>query len=145
VGGRIVDREVFKLKCPKCSYDFDYDRGYLNKNIDALGQEIKKIQVELVHWNSLSYEERYARREWRARAVKALEVKKNQIGHLKTIRNTVTERRDVEFHALMKDAIKDIYGEEGFKRVVAWVHEAMTYNHGSLAVNKNENPDNKLI
>ena len=63
----------YQLVCPKCRHEFAYDNGYIDKNITRIGYEIEDIKAQLAKYKLLPYEEQIKRKEWRLKALEAMQ------------------------------------------------------------------------
>lgn len=115
----------YQLTCPNCHHEWHYDNGYLDDNIARLGVEIRDIIAQLAEHNQLPKAEQYARTEWWLSAKKALAVKQKQLAELKALRKVTDQQIKAYEYQMFKEIVKEMYGEEVFKQILAKVEEEL--------------------
>lgn len=115
----------YQLTCPNCHYEWHYDNGYLDDNIHRLGIEIQDIILQLAEHKQLPKAEQYARTEWWLSAKKALTIKQKQLAELKALRKVTDQQIKSYEHLLWKEIVKEMYGEEVYKKIIAKVEEEL--------------------
>ncbi len=105
-----------QLTCPNCRYEFHYDNGYYDDNITRLGVEIKDIIVQLSAYKTLPRDQQRMSADWRNRARKALSEKQKEIAELKAIRKLGDQQIKRLEYELFKQAVKDRYGEDAYRK-----------------------------
>lgn len=115
----------YQLTCPNCHHEWHYDNGYLDDNIARLGVEIRDIIAQLAEHNQLPRAEQYARTEWWLSAKKALAVKQKQLAELKALRKITDQQIKAYEFQMFKEIVKEMYGEEVFKQILAKVEEEL--------------------
>ncbi|MGG3234651.1 hypothetical protein ABEP17_14405 [Priestia flexa] len=111
----------FQLTCPSCKHEFKYDRGYLERNIKKLGEEIQDILSQVTLYKAKPANQRD--KKWRANAQVALDIKRKQIRELKEFKRAAEAEVEKGEFAALKDAIKQLYGQEGFLKCIEIVNE----------------------
>ena len=107
----------YQLTCPKCKHEFAYDNGHIDSEIARLGQKASELQRQLSEYKTLPYIERKRKKEWRTRAAAALSSTNQQLAKLKAFRKNADQQVDKVRYALLKDLIKEEFGEEAFARL----------------------------
>lgn len=108
----------YQLTCPKCHYEFEYDNGYLDKNITRLGCEIHDILNQLAEHNLLPKPEQRARTDWWKRTKRALAVKQKEMAELKAIRKISDQQIHRYGFEVFKNLVKETVGEDQYKKLI---------------------------
>lgn len=108
----------YQMTCPKCHYEFEYDNGYLDKNIARLGCEIYDIMHQLAEHNMLPKPEQIARTDWWKRAKRSLSEKQKELAELKAIRKVCDQQIKSYEYQVFKDIVKEAVGEEQYKKFI---------------------------
>ena len=107
------DLKKVQITCPNCQYEFPYNKEYLEKKIQQLGLDIKKINDTLTYINNLPEEKR------NIKEIKRLEQNKENIKNLlsdyKLERETMKQFEDKVVLSNLKIALREIGGEELYK------------------------------
>lgn len=123
-----------QLVCPKCKYEFRYNNGYYDENITRLGLEIHDIHVQLQEHALKTREEQRANTAWWKSAKKALTEKQKEIFELKAFRKLADEQREKQEFQAFKNAVKDICGEEAYKKCLGiMLEEVEAYRVSDMA------------
>lgn len=99
------------LVCPKCNYEFKYNLGDLEQEIENWKFNLHKAQMrrEQIRGNrELTSEWIYLGRE--------IQECMSRLGKLKTRRKLVLQNKDRYEYANFKQAVKDLFGEDGFQK-----------------------------
>ena len=106
----------YQMTCPKCHYEFEYDNGYIDKNIARLGCEIRDIQLQLAEHNMLPKPEQKARTDWWKRAKRSLAEKQKELAELKAIRKVSDQQIKSYEYQIFKNIVKEAVGEIQYKK-----------------------------
>lgn len=112
-----------QLTCPKCKYEFSFNLGDLDKQILELGKDIQSITRQLAEFKLLSKSEQKEKEFWRKQTIYALAKKKEQLNKLKIKSKSVHDEVTRINYQLLKNVIKDFYGNEEFERCINEVIE----------------------
>lgn len=112
-----------QLTCPKCKYEFSFNLGDLDKQILELGKDIQSITGQLAEFKVLSKSEQKEKEFWRKQTIYALAKKKEELSKLKIKRKSVHDEVTRINYQLIKNVIKDFYGNEEFERCINEVIE----------------------
>ena len=106
-----------QLTCPKCKYEFPFNLGKTDEDLMKIGKEIQNINKQLASYNKLSIKqpEQIA---WRERAVLKLGYLHKEYADLKAKSKVVHEKLNEYSYKILKDIIKDFYGEKEFIRCI---------------------------
>lgn len=115
----------YQLTCPNCHYEWHYDNGQLDDNIARLGIEIRDIILQLQEHKQLPKAEQYKRTEWWLSAKKALTLKQKQLAELKALRKVTDQQVKAYEYVTFKEIVKEMYGEEVYKQILAKVEEEL--------------------
>ena len=107
-----------QLTCPKCKYEFSFNLGDLDTQIMNLGKEIQTITRQLAEFKILSKEEQKAKLYWKKQTVFALQKKKEQLTKLKIKSKSVHDEVTRMNYHILKNVIKEFYGNEEFERCI---------------------------
>ena len=119
----INEVKKIQLVCPKCKYEFSFNLGDLDKQILELGKDIQSMLKQLAEFKLLPSEEQSKRLHWRRQVIYGLEKKKEQLNKLKIKSKSVhDEVTRINYH-LLKNVIKDFYGNKEFERCINEVIE----------------------
>lgn len=112
-----------QLICPKCKYEFNFNLGELDEQILELGKDIQSMSRQLAEFKTLSIAEQKEKLHWRRQAIYALEKKKEQLKRLKIKSKAVHDEVTRMNYQLLKNIIKDFYGNDEFERCINEVIE----------------------
>lgn len=112
-----------QLVCPKCKHEFNFNLGDLDKQILELGRDILSISRQLAEFKTLSSEEQTKKLYWRKQAIYGLEKKKEQLKKLKIKSKAVHDEVTRTNYHILKNVIKDFYGDKEFERCINEVIE----------------------
>ena len=113
----------YQLTCPKCHHEFQYDNGYLDRNITRLGNEIRDIQLQLAQHNLLPYDEQRRRTDWWRRAKLALATKQKEFAELKSYRKIADQQVSRMRFDILKGLVREQLGQAAFDKLLAQVDE----------------------
>lgn len=119
----IEEVKKVQLTCPKCKYEFSFNLGELDLKIIELGMEIQSILGQLAEFKKLSKEEQKEKLYWKKQTVFALNKKREQHAKLKAKSRAVHDEVTRMNYRLLKDVIKDFYGNYEFERCINEVIE----------------------
>lgn len=112
-----------QLTCPKCKYEFSFNLGELDEQILELGKDIQSMLRQLAEFKTLSTEEQKEKVYWKRQLIYALEKKKEQLKKLKIKSKSVHDEVTRMNYQLLKNVIKDFYGNNEFERCINEVIE----------------------
>ena len=112
-----------QLTCPKCKYEFSFNLGNLDAQIMTLGKDIQSILKQIAEFKTLPIEKQKEKYYWKRQAVLALEKKKEQLRNLKIKSRAVHDEVTRMNYQLLKNVIKDFYGNKEFERCINEVIE----------------------
>lgn len=112
-----------QLVCPKCKYEFGFNLGGLDKQILELGKDIQSMLRQLAEFKTLSPEEQKQKLYWRRQVIYGLEKKKEQLNKLKIKSKAVHDEVTKTNYRILKNVIKDFYGDKEFERCINEVIE----------------------
>ena len=112
-----------QLTCPKCKHEFSFNLGELDAQILELGRDIQSIIRQLAEFNMLSEKEQQEKTGWRKATVFALQKKKEQLKKLKIKAKGVHDELTRVNYQLLKNVVKELYGNEEFERCMNEVIE----------------------
>ena len=107
-----------QLTCPNCQYEFSFNLGNIDSKIQELGQDIHSIIKQLAEYKTLSIKEQEEKKEWRNRTAYALAKKKEQLKKLKIKSKSVHDEVTRMNYHILKNVIKEFYGNEEFERCI---------------------------
>ena len=119
----IEDVRKVQLTCPKCKYEFSFNLGKLDTQILELGKDIQIIIRQLAEYKILPKQEQKEKLYWKKQAVFALEKKKEQLKQLKIKSKAVHDEVTRMNYHLLKNVIKDFYGNDEFEKCINEVIE----------------------
>lgn len=123
----------YQLTCPKCKHEFQYDNGYVDKNITRLGHEIQDINLQLAEHRLLPFNEQRARTDWWLRAKRSLAEKQKELGELKAIRKVADQQINAYEYMIFKAILKDMIGQEEYQKILERVlDEVKAYKESGL-------------
>ena len=105
----------YQMTCPKCRYEFTYDNGYIDKNIERLGNEIHGMCVQLARYKLLPPAEKAKKRAWRDKTLLDKAVKAKELSELKAIRKVCDQQIKSYEHLVFKELVKERYGEATYR------------------------------
>lgn len=112
-----------QLTCPKCKYEFSFNLGKLDEQILELGKDIQSMIRQLAEFKTLPYNEQKQKSYWKKQVVYALKKKEEQLKKLKIKSKAVhDEATRINYH-ILKNVIKDFYGNDEFERCINEVVE----------------------
>lgn len=110
-----------QMTCPYCKREFPYDNGAMDREISALGQQIRELTTELSHIKALKPSARRAKEGHRKVLVMRLSEAQQRIVALKTVRKACDQQvRHYEYEAF-KCHVKERFGEEEYRKILALV------------------------
>lgn len=112
-----------QLTCPKCKYEFSFNLGDLDTQIMTLGKDIQSITRQLAEFKTLSKEEQKTKSYWKKQTVFALQKKKEQLTKLKIRSKSVHDEVTRMNYHILKNVIKEFYGNNEFERCINEVIE----------------------
>lgn len=112
-----------QLICPKCKYEFSFNLGDLDTQILELGRDIQSITRQLAEYKTLSEEEQKEKYTWKRQTIFALEKKREQLKKLKIKSKSVHDEVTRMNYQILKNIIKDFYGDDEFERCINEVIE----------------------
>lgn len=125
----IKEVKKVQLTCPKCKHEFAFNLGELDTQILEIGRDIQSILRQLAEFKTLSIEEQNKKFYWKKQTVFALEKKKEQLKNLKIKSKAVHDEVTRMNYKLLKDVIKDFYGNDEFERCInAVIERSESYN-----------------
>lgn len=112
-----------QMVCPFCKKEFPYNNGKLDAEISAIGQRIQTVTKKLT---DIKYG-RHDDESWyeKKRLVKELTRLQERITELKAIRKVADQQIKYHEHQLLKDIVKERYGEEEYRKILEKVDEGM--------------------
>lgn len=119
----ITEVKRVQLTCPKCKYEFKFNLGELDTEILELGRDINSILRQLAEYKTLSKEEQKERMNWKKQTEYALAKKREQLKNLKIRRKSVNDEVTRMNYHLLKNVIKEFYGNDEFERCINEVIE----------------------
>lgn len=119
----ITEVKKVQLICPKCKHEFSFNLGEIDTNILELGRDIQSISRQLAEFKTLPEKEQRKRLYWRKQTLFALEKKKEQLKQLKIRSKSVHDEVTRMNYHLLKNVIKDFYGNDEFERCINEVIE----------------------
>lgn len=119
----ITEVKKVQLICPKCKYEFSFNLGEIDTNILELGRDIQSISRQLAEFKTLPEIEQKKRLYWRKQTLFALEKKKEQLKQFKIRSKSVHDEVTRMNYQLLKNVIKDFYGNDEFERCINEVIE----------------------
>lgn len=119
----ITEVKRVQLICPKCRYEFSFNLGELDTQILELGRDIQSILRQLAEFKTLSTKEQKEKIYWKKQTVFALEKKKEQLSKLKIKSKAVHDEVTRMNYHLLKNVIKDFYGNDEFEKCINEVIE----------------------
>ena len=84
----------------------------------VLGKDIQSIVKQIAEFKTLPIEEQKEKYYWKKQAILALEKKKEQLRKLKIKSKAVHDEVTRMNYQLLKNVIKDFYGNEEFERCI---------------------------
>ena len=108
----------YQMVCPKCKHEFTYDNGYLDENIERLGNEIHDIHCQLSEHKLLPYDKQRQRTDWYLRTKRALAYKQKELKELKSIRKVSDQQIKHYEYEIFKNIIKEEFGYDVFKDIL---------------------------
>ena len=111
------------MTCPRCKYEFSFNLGELDEQILELGKDIQSMLRQLAEFKTLSTEEQKEKVYWKRQLIYALEKKKEQLKKLKIKSKSVHDEVTRMNYQLLKNVIKDFYGNNEFERCINEVIE----------------------
>lgn len=112
-----------QLICPKCKYEFSFNLGDLDTQILELGRDIQSITRQLAEYKTLSEEKQKEKYKWKRQTIFALEKKREQLKKLKIKSKSVHDEVTRMNYQILKNIIKDFYGDDEFERCINEVIE----------------------
>ena len=110
-----------QMTCPYCKREFPYDNGAIDREISALGQQIRALTTELARIKALQPSARRAKEGSRKVLVLRLSEAQQRIVELKTVRKACDQQiRHYEYEAF-KSRVRERFGEEEYRRIIALV------------------------
>ena len=119
----ITEVKRVQLICPKCRYEFSFNLGELDTQILELGRDIQSILRQLAEFKTLTSKEQKEKLYWKKQTVFALEKKKEQLSKLKIKSKAVHDEVTRMNYHLLKNVIKDFYGNDEFEKCINEVIE----------------------
>lgn len=121
-----------QLTCPKCKYEFPFNLGEVDTKREELGRDIRSIMEQLTKFKLLSPEEQQEKLEWKRRTVYKLECLRKECRDLKTKSKGVHDELTRQNYSILKQVIRDFYGDKEFARCINEVIErGKAYNLSS--------------
>lgn len=112
-----------QLICPKCKYEFSFNLGDLDTQILELGRDIQSITRQLAEYKTLSEEKQKEKYKWKRQTIFALKKKREQLKRLKIKSKSVHDEVTRMNYQILKNIIKDFYGDDEFERCINEVIE----------------------
>lgn len=109
--------------CPKCHHEFQYDNGYIDKNIATLAHEISDIMKQLAEYKLLSPDEKRRKKEWRKRAMYTLSCKQQEIQELKAIRKVSDQQVNQMECGVFKSLVRERFGDAVYHELISQTEE----------------------
>ena len=114
---------MMQMTCPYCKREFPYNNGKLDYEISSIGQRIATIHKKLAaikygHHDDFSWAEK-------KRLTKELTALEERISGLKAVRKAGDQQIKAYEYQLFKDAVKEKYGEEDYKKILSQVQEEL--------------------
>lgn len=115
-----------QLTCPFCKKEFPFDNGALDAEIHKLGIRVSQLTKRLGEIKALPpYKKTIATKKERESLISELESRKGRLAELKAKRKVVDQQLNAYSFMLFKEIVKDKYGVEEYKRILAEVDEEL--------------------
>lgn len=115
----------YQMTCPNCHYEFQYDNGYFDKNLERLGREIKDITLQLAKYKTLPEKERHRLSGWNHRTKVELVEKQKDYAELKNYRKLADQQvKKMEFH-IFKRLVREKIGEPEYLKMIEMMEKEM--------------------
>ncbi|BAL83543.1 hypothetical protein SELR_18350 [Selenomonas ruminantium subsp. lactilytica TAM6421] len=113
-----MQNESTQLVCPHCHYEFQYNDGKIGADIRKCHEKLNYLMErrEIVRGNF-----KYAK-EFKRLGVEISRVTK-QLSRLKDYRRLAGEHKEKQEFLAFKEAVKEFWGEDGYKRCIKYVCE----------------------
>lgn len=119
----ISEVKKVQLTCPKCKYEFSFNLGDLDSEILELGRDIQIMTKQLAEFKLLPIEQQKEKLSWRRKVIYGIEKKKEQLSKLKIKSRAVHDEVTRMNYHILKNVIKDFYGNAEFERCINEVIE----------------------
>lgn len=115
-----------QLTCPFCKKEFPFDNGALDAEIHKLGIRTSQITKRLSEIKALPpYKKTVATKKERDSLISELNSRKERLSELKAKRKAVDQQLNAYSFMIFKEIVKDKYGVEEYKRILADVEEEL--------------------
>lgn len=120
----------YQMTCPKCKYEFQYNKECYDKEISKLSVEIADITTQLHQHNLRPYQEQRINTDWWLRAKKSLSEKQKELAELKAFRKVANEEINRNKAGAFMKIVRSKYGDkEYFKLLDEAEKELEAYNY----------------
>ena len=114
---------MIQMTCPFCKKEFPYNNGKLDRDISNIGQRITSINRELSEIKAMSPKAKKAKEGHRKVLVIELQRLNEKVSGLKAIRKACDQQIKAYEYQAFKDIVKERYGEEEYRKIIALVEE----------------------
>lgn len=108
----------YQMICPKCKYEFQYDNGYYDKNINKLRSEISEMNQQLMKYKTFSVEKKKLYSNWKKQILLRREQKINDLREFKQLRKLYDQQVNRYAFETFKSLTKDRLGEIEYKKLI---------------------------
>lgn len=113
-----------QLTCPYCKKEFPYDNGAVDAEIHKLGVRMAQLNKRLSEIKA-NPNKTYATKKERDNLAAELNSRKERMAELKGIRKAADQQINAYSFQIFKEIVKDKYGVEEYKRILAQVEEEL--------------------
>ena len=110
--------QMTQLVCPHCHYEFQYNNGKIDAKIHACHEKLGYLYERraMVRGNFKRA------KEYKQIGIEIAKVTK-KLNHLKDYRKLADQQREKQEFAAFKNAVKEFWGEDGFRRCLDYMQE----------------------
>lgn len=122
------------LVCPRCHYEFEFEHERVDRKITNLHALIGELKIEIArsHGQPKSKNKNQQLHIELAKAV-------SMLNRVKDYKRLACDNVRYQKYSLLKEAIKDNFGEDGLKKCERYVSECMKpVDFGTLAESSND-------
>lgn len=117
---------MIQMTCPFCKREFPFDNGNLDREIARLGVRVSQLHKRLSELKLLPKERRNsATKKERDSLINELRDREGKLAELKSYRKSADQQIKAYEYQLFKNAVKDKYGEEDYKKILYQVEEEL--------------------
>lgn len=121
-----------QLTCPICKHEFPFNLGDIDTRAMELGRDISSINKQLAEFKTLPIEEQKRKLGWKKKTIYKLECLRKECKELKIKSKGVHDELTRQNYSIIKQVIKEFYGDKEFERCINEVIErGKAYNISS--------------